>query len=78
MMHLGTIEFVLLLLYVVGLLCVAVGAVTQRFRSSETIAAAILAVALPGIGSLFAIGLLAVRMRRAGSTLNERPSPGAT
>jgi heme A synthase len=58
MFELGPLEVAFILIYLTGIACAVVGALTKRFDLRETIGALIFSLAVPVLGSLVVVVML--------------------
>lgn len=70
-MALSTVEVIALLIWAIGLVCAITGIVSRSFTFRDGLAALLLALMIPVVGSAAAIVLYATRRRSA-------PTPRAT
>jgi heme A synthase len=61
MYELGPLEIAFVLIYLTGIACAVVGALTKRFDLRETVGALIFSLGVPLVGSLVAIVMLIIK-----------------
>jgi uncharacterized membrane protein YkgB len=73
MLELGAVEAIFLVVWLTGIACAVAGRLSGRFSAREAIVALAVALLVPVVGSLGAIGLLAVERRVATATRHATP-----
>ena len=74
MYELGPLEIAFVLIYLTGIACAVVGALTKRFDLRETVGALIFSLGVPLVGSLVAIVMLIIKFSEDPTRRVEEPN----